>query len=197
MPRLSRADSQQLTRTRLLQAARKLVGTGGYRTTSVEAIAEAAGYSKGALYSNFASKEALLVELLRTHLQEENRHLQQVIERHNDIPRLLEAIIKQCETMVEDLETCRLSVELHLEAARDRRLAKLLRAFDREQSQSVEQAVVEVCRKAHRNVSQEEIREIAAGIIALIQGFKVLALQNESLPQVGPVLTRFLQGMLH
>lgn len=64
MPRLSRAESQALTLQRLLASARELFRRDGYAATSVERIAEDAGYSKGAFYSNFDSKEAIFLAVL-------------------------------------------------------------------------------------------------------------------------------------
>lgn len=39
----------------------------GYRVTSLERVAERAGYSKGAVYSNFAGKEELVLAVLDRH----------------------------------------------------------------------------------------------------------------------------------
>jgi AcrR family transcriptional regulator len=63
--RLSREDSREQTTQRLLDAAQKLVARKGLDAASVENIAAAAGYSRGAFYSNFASKNDLFIELLR------------------------------------------------------------------------------------------------------------------------------------
>ncbi len=68
--RLSREESQARTRARLLEAARSLFGRDGYAATSVERIAEHAGYSKGAAYANFASKQALFLAVLKQQGQE-------------------------------------------------------------------------------------------------------------------------------
>ena len=62
--RLTRAQSQARTRQQLLDAAAKVFARKGVAGASVEEIAEAAGYSVGALYSNFEGKDQLLVELL-------------------------------------------------------------------------------------------------------------------------------------
>ena len=70
MPRLSRVESQALTRARLLDAAQDLFRREGYATTSVDRIAEAAGYSKGAFYSNFEGKEAIFLAVLDAQSQE-------------------------------------------------------------------------------------------------------------------------------
>jgi AcrR family transcriptional regulator len=63
--RLSREDSREQTTQRLLDAAQKLIARNGLDAASVENIAAAAGYSRGAFYSNFSSKDDLFVELLR------------------------------------------------------------------------------------------------------------------------------------
>src|SRR4030081_301069 len=63
--RLSREDSREQTTQRLLDAAEKLIARKGLDAASVENIAAAAGYSRGAFYSNFESKDDLFIELLR------------------------------------------------------------------------------------------------------------------------------------
>lgn len=62
--RLGRAESQQRTRERLLDAAAQAFREYGYRSASVGAIAAAAGYTVGALYSNFKDKDDLLLALI-------------------------------------------------------------------------------------------------------------------------------------
>ena len=63
--RLTREDSRELTTARLLEAAQKLIAKKGLEAASVENITAAAGYSRGAFYSNFNSKDDLFIELLR------------------------------------------------------------------------------------------------------------------------------------
>jgi AcrR family transcriptional regulator len=63
--RLSRAESRTLTRERLLDAAAEVFNRLGYHGASLEAVAEAAGYTKGAVYSNFATKGDLFIALHR------------------------------------------------------------------------------------------------------------------------------------
>jgi AcrR family transcriptional regulator len=63
--RLSRAESRVLTRERLLDAAADVFNRLGYHGASLETVAEAAGYTKGAVYSNFATKGDLFLALHR------------------------------------------------------------------------------------------------------------------------------------
>ena len=57
--RLTRAERREQTRDDLIAAADRLFVEGGFHATSLDQIAAAAGYTKGAVYSNFASKEDL------------------------------------------------------------------------------------------------------------------------------------------
>ncbi|WP_405489592.1 TetR/AcrR family transcriptional regulator [Nocardia sp. NBC_00511] len=64
MARLTRTESQARTRADLLATARDMFLADGYAKTSLEKVAEEAGYSKGAVYSNFRTKSALCLEVL-------------------------------------------------------------------------------------------------------------------------------------
>jgi AcrR family transcriptional regulator len=61
---LTREQSRQQTRARLLDAAASVFAQRGYRGAAVEEIASEAGYTIGALYSNFAGKDELLLAFL-------------------------------------------------------------------------------------------------------------------------------------
>ena len=64
MARLTREQSQALTREKLLASASEMVARDGYSGASIERIAEEAGFSKGAFYSNFTNKEDIFLQLL-------------------------------------------------------------------------------------------------------------------------------------
>ncbi len=78
--RLSRAESQDLTRRRLIEAARAIIVRDGVGSASVRSIAEAAGYSQGAFYSNFPGKEHLLLAVMEGHLDALARRFEAVAE---------------------------------------------------------------------------------------------------------------------
>lgn len=71
MSRLTRPESQARTRDQLLETAEQLFLEHGFFATSLDKVAEAAGYSKGAVYSNFANKHELCLAVLdRIHAQQ-------------------------------------------------------------------------------------------------------------------------------
>ena len=61
---MSRLEKQQRTRGALLRSASKLFCRRGLEGTSVDEVAEDAGYTKGAFYANFKSKEELCLTML-------------------------------------------------------------------------------------------------------------------------------------
>ena len=70
MARLTRKETQEQTRARLVDTAKGLFLATGYNATSLGEVAEAAGYTKGAVYSNFATKHQLGLAVLEV-VQEE------------------------------------------------------------------------------------------------------------------------------
>ena len=84
---MTRAESKERTRQRLLAEAQRLFRERGYAATSLEQIAEAAEVTKGAIYGHFASKEDLLLSAIEagrdtppeyvTMLNDESRQLRE------------------------------------------------------------------------------------------------------------------------
>jgi AcrR family transcriptional regulator len=64
MARLSRAESQARTREALVATATTAFLRDGYLATSLEKVADEAGFSKGAVYSNFRNKNELCLAAL-------------------------------------------------------------------------------------------------------------------------------------
>lgn len=73
--RETRAEKQARTRAELVAAAAKVFARGGYDGASVEEIAEEAGYSHGAVYSNFEGKADLFLAVFEDYMAERVREL--------------------------------------------------------------------------------------------------------------------------
>lgn len=69
-PRLSRAEQNDRNRALLLDAARRVFLERGYYAATLDQIADEAGFSKGAVYSRFASKADMFLELLEDRIAE-------------------------------------------------------------------------------------------------------------------------------
>jgi Transcriptional regulator len=89
-----------VARERLLESAKILFSQKGYYATSVEDIVESAGFSKGAFYFYFKSKEELFKSLV------EEMHLNIVKRLENFLERELpleDALIEHAKVFLEDI----------------------------------------------------------------------------------------------
>jgi len=77
--RLTREQSKANTRERLLDAARSVFAGAGFHGASVEEVAAAAGFSTGALYSNFDGKEDLFLALMEREIDEHAREISNAV----------------------------------------------------------------------------------------------------------------------
>jgi AcrR family transcriptional regulator len=71
MSAVTRKQKQARTRAKLMRSAGKLFCRRGLEQASVDEIAQDAGYTKGAFYSNFKSKEELFLAMLDQKFGEE------------------------------------------------------------------------------------------------------------------------------
>ena len=67
--RLTRVEQQAETRTRLLDAAVAVCSRRGLHEATLDEISEAAGFTRGAVYSNFAGKEDLLLTVFEERIE--------------------------------------------------------------------------------------------------------------------------------
>ena len=76
----TRAERQAHTRTQLVDAAERLFTAHGFHATSLDAVAAEAGFTKGAVYSNFASKEDLFFAVYERRVDARVAEVERIIE---------------------------------------------------------------------------------------------------------------------
>jgi len=76
---LTRREKQQRTRKSLLRAAAKMFCKHGLEGASIDEVTQAAGYTKGAFYANFKSKEELFLVMLDERFAEELERLDKAL----------------------------------------------------------------------------------------------------------------------
>jgi len=131
-PRLSRAESQARTRQALLDAAAEVFVERGFHRASVEAIAERAGFTRGAFYSNFESKEELFAELLQSTVYAAYRGMAEAqLESEEPLPSARESAetLAGVQAHPDGRWMFRLWLELLLQAGRDEDMRKLAVEF--------------------------------------------------------------------
>jgi AcrR family transcriptional regulator len=130
--RLSRAESQARTRAALIRAAGEVFVERGFARSSVEAISERAGFTRGAFYSNFASKEEIFAELLQSTVYAAYRAMEEE-QLGSDAPlptaRDSAEQLAQIQAHPDGRWMFRLWLELLLQAGRDERMRELAVEF--------------------------------------------------------------------
>lgn len=116
--RLSRAERSAQTRSELLEAAERRFFIHGYHGTTLDDVADDAGYTKGAVYSTFKSKAGLFLALFDDVVDRRLTELRAVLEAHTDDGPRFEALARQ---PVDDRNTrfLLLSIEFWVHAARE------------------------------------------------------------------------------
>ncbi len=98
---MTREQSRANTRERLLAGARTVFARRGYHAASVEEIASEAGFSTGALYSNFDGKEDLFLFLMEREIAEHAREIAQAVAASTSVAERAEGGARQWMTMIE------------------------------------------------------------------------------------------------
>jgi len=119
LARLSREESRALTRAKLLASAREVVAREGYENASVDRIAEEAGFSKGAFYSNFGSKEEIILELLESHSMQDLSEIRGLVGDVTAPEQLIEIIGDWVHSRSADPSWGMLAMEFFRRARRD------------------------------------------------------------------------------
>ena len=126
-PRLTRAEKQIQTRAQLIDAAARVFALRGFQAATVEEIAERAGYSHGAVYSNFAGKEELFLAVFGQYMAQRIEEVTRASEVEGAFPERARAAADQwMERFGEDRETFLLHLEFMIHAARNPKLSRQL-----------------------------------------------------------------------
>jgi AcrR family transcriptional regulator len=99
--RMTREQSKANTRERLLAAARSAFASSGFHGASVDEIASRAGFSTGALYSNFDGKEDLFLVLMEREIEEHAREIAQAVNVRHSVAERATGGAQQWMTMIE------------------------------------------------------------------------------------------------
>ena len=196
-PQLTRTQKQAKTRSALLKSAAKLICRKGITEASVEDVAKDAGYTKGAFYSNFKSKEELFLvmlderyaaelESLEAHLPGEGDPADEVRDSAEDFVRFIRS----------DPEWPRLYFEFVVYAARNREFREELATRNR----AMRERIAEVIRNWAADFPGQPpfpYEDLAVMLFCMADGFLIQQLiepdTDESL--YGEMNTTFFRGV--
>ncbi|MFC5288960.1 TetR/AcrR family transcriptional regulator [Actinokineospora guangxiensis] len=186
MARLTRAQSQARTRERLLETARRMFLTDGYHATSLDKVADTAGFSKGAVYSNFRNKDELCLAVLDGIHAEQIDQLAALLAGRTG-EETAAAFAGWAERVVGDEGWTLLRVEFAAQSRRDPALRAELAARD----QAVRAAIAALARRGPTALPPDDL---ATALLGLGVG---LGIQRVIDPAIGAhVLTGTLAALL-
>ncbi len=168
--RQSRVEKQAGTRAALLKSAADVFERRGYAAASVEEITERAGFSRGAFYSNFDTKEELFLTLIESRIGD---RLQQIADAFRDGQTAADRIRSGggfLDSLVaKDRQWCLLYMEFWGRAVRD---AKLRRRFATQYA-AWRSGIAQIIESQSNDVGVEldaPPDELASALIALFEG---------------------------
>src|SRR6202140_163112 len=119
---MTRQQGRANTRESLLAGARSVFARSGFHGASVEEIASEAGFSTGALYSNFDGKEDLFLVLMEREINEHAREISEAVRQRASVAERATGGARQWMTMIEREPELLLFMEFWAYGVRDARV---------------------------------------------------------------------------
>jgi AcrR family transcriptional regulator len=197
MKALTRKEKQARTRAKLMRSAAKLFCRNGLEQASVDDIAQDAGFTKGAFYSNFKSKEELFLAMLDEKFGEEIERIESALqgdEAPDEAARQAgEAFVRSVRA---DREWERLYFEFVAYASRNEDFRQEFLTRCRAMNEGLE----EVYRRWHDRVgisAPMPLRDITSMVSIMADGFLLWEQLDPSLDEelFGTMLAIFMQGL--
>ena len=124
-------ERTEITRTRLIQSAEKVFARDGFEAAKLEEIAFNAGYTRGAFYANFESKEDLFIALLEREITTRIASFEREMDKVREPEAKLKAMCDFFLTKTLDRRWCLLALEFKLFAVRHPEVRQRLAAMHR------------------------------------------------------------------
>jgi AcrR family transcriptional regulator len=173
MSRVRTRPTRDDTREKLFEAAARVFEEQGIGGASIEAIAAAAGFSRGAFYSNFNSKDELIIAMLEDHVEQSIRRNLDLLATHKTAAGFIDALKTMDRSRQDPLgRSPLLHMEMILFVARAEKrrpdLAKRLRA-----RRKLVADIVETTSKNSGGKASPNPEWTAAILLALEDGFRL------------------------
>src|SRR3954449_8012051 len=92
MSRVRTRPTRDDTREKLFEAAARVFEEQCIGGASIEAIAAAACFTRGAFYSNFKSKDELIIAMLEDHVEQSIGRIRDLLEKHKNLADFIDAL---------------------------------------------------------------------------------------------------------
>ena len=173
--RLTREESKEVTRMRLIEAAETLFVRKGFDDASVEEISETAGYSRGAFYSNFDNKEQVFLAVID---RRRPKALDDILQRASEPAERIAAVREWFSNQWRHKDFIALRMEFSRRAMRDRSVRKHLAELFRQELETYSASVGQYL-GATDGVPAHRPEIVVLGLLAVAHGLGSLAIDTE------------------
>ena len=185
----------QARRQQILEAAATCFARAGFHGASIAQVSQAAGMSPGHIYHFFENKEAIIAALVERKLEHSLAMMRQ-FEHAEDV---FQALLDRVDIGLNDktnLDHAALEIEILAEAARNPRIAAIVRTADVAMRDQV-QRLFQSARRA-RGLSGEIDPAVTEVITALFDGLAARVINHPDLDRAAllPVLRSVLRALL-
>jgi AcrR family transcriptional regulator len=186
---------REVTVERLLDAALDTFAERGFAAASVEDVCRRGGFTRGAFYSSFTSKDELFAALFTRELAREMARVEQLLTGLADEPDPVTAAVDRCLSAFRTDRTWTLvATEYALHAARHPAAAELLQRHREELYAQLTGLIERAATEAGVRLAVPA-RQLASTIAALHDGVSLLALSQPGTPEIErPALLLLLRG---
>lgn len=196
--RLTPERRRALTRTALVDAAAEVFARRGFHAASLDEIAETAGFTRGAIYSNFGGKDDLFLEVLDLVVGRQLEAFGEAMEGsadRSDLEVSAAAARVWTQTVRKDPRLALLSLELRLYAMRNPDFRRRLAEAERRQTDRIARFIEEQARlMGHRlRIPPRELAEILnAASVGLSQNAAIDAERGDYYDRVSQMFLAFI-----
>ena len=198
MPRLSRSERKAHTRSCLLEAAARVFSRRGLQHASIDEVAEDAGFTKGAFYANFKSKEELFLAMLDERFAGRIEEIERAMASSPDLAAQVQHAGRDFASYVAaDPEWERLFFEFAAHAARNEDFRQELVTRYRALRERITDALRRGCEQAGVE-PPVPLEQVSLAIFAMANGFALeKLLEGDAVPDdlYPTMLTAFFTGL--
>src|SRR5271157_1314345 len=174
--RLTREESKELTRLRLIESAEQLFIRRGFDDASVDEISEMAGYSRGAFYSNFDNKEQVFLAVID---RRRPKPLDDILQRVSEPVERKAAVRTWYSNQWRLKDFIALRMEFSRRAFRDRSVRTHLAELLRQELETYSDSVGPFLRGTD-GVPADRPESVALVLLAVALGLGILAVDTDS-----------------
>jgi AcrR family transcriptional regulator len=191
-------ERTELTRLRLLEAAEAVFIRDGFQAAKLEDIAKAAGYTRGAFYANFQSKEDLFITVAERQLKGLTDKLRTAVLSASGVDKKSQAVLQIVQESAAARRWALLLLEFDLFFLRQPSLKKRVRPMQARLLSGIKAVFRDLYATANRR-PPISLAVVGLGFGAIFQGLTLQKILNGKLvssAEIAAVLNRYIGAML-